>query len=376
MDFVKCFKYQSIRNCCGERTSMDSENENNEFPIKERTFPKRTNKIGDTQKVVNTELPCFDKSERYDDYSKLNMPLSWHTNGENSMYRVSKASYDIKDRISNEYEQEEILFSPKTGEDIDFQCPRCSKRMHEPRLLPCLHPICSPCVSELMSKPLYTSMKGTRTHGVQSEDRPSNFYELCSLCDFRLPNVNSPIPPPHYPLQHRLVMDAIRCKLANRVLCDTCTDEVIAHVQCSTCLRNFCSACGIEHQQQVVMELRPSKHLMRPIWEATKVRRTALCQKHPTHALRFYCIACRQVTCKECIWSTQHRGHASENAAGAGKRVALYLTSILQRAKTLLNLLLTQYNRKSFMSGTFEEMKDTFISRDYRYVKQMVMYYS
>ncbi|XP_076626561.1 E3 ubiquitin-protein ligase TRIM45 [Colletes latitarsis] len=375
MDCVKCSKYKSIRNCCGERTtSMDSENEN-EINSKDCTFPKRRNKVADTQRATNVELPCFATNERYDNYSKV--PLSWTTNGTNSMYQhVSELSYNIKDRTSNEYIEEEIFSSLKTGEGTDFRCPRCGKRMQEPRLLPCLHPICSPCVSELMSKPLCDSPKDIRMHSSQSRDRADNFYEMCSLCDFRLPNANSPVPPPHYPLQHRLVMDAIRCRLANRVLCDTCTDEVVAHVQCSTCLRNFCSDCGVEHQQQITMELKPSKHLTRPIWEATKVRRTAFCQKHPTHALRFYCIACQQVTCKECIWSTRHRGHASENAAGAGKRVALYLITTLQRAKTLLNLLLTQYDRDAFLNGSFEEMRDTFISEDYRYVKLVALSYS
>lgn len=66
-------------------------------------------------------------------------------------------------------------------------------------------------------------------------------------------------------------------------------------VQCSTCLHNFCLDCGIEHQQQITMELKPLKHSLRPLWEATEVRRTILCQEHPTHALHFYCIACQQV---------------------------------------------------------------------------------
>lgn len=61
-------------------------------------------------------------------------------------------------------------------------------------------------------------------------DRTSNYYEMCPLCDFRLPNADSVIPPPHYPLQHRLVMDAIRCRLANRVLCDACAEEVVVSV--------------------------------------------------------------------------------------------------------------------------------------------------
>lgn len=59
----------------------------------------------------------------------------------------------------------------------------------------------------------------------------SNIYETCPLCDSHLPNANSTaVPPPHYPLQHRLVMDTVRRKLVNRVLCDTCTGEVLVTI--------------------------------------------------------------------------------------------------------------------------------------------------
>lgn len=72
------------------------------------------------------------------------------------------------------------------------------------------------------------------------------------------------------------------------------------------------------------------------------------------------------------MWSSQHRGHASENAAGVAKRVILYLTKMLQRAKMLLNMLLTQYDRDAFLNSSFEEIKDTCISVDYRYVKLII----
>ncbi|XP_076228288.1 E3 ubiquitin-protein ligase TRIM45 isoform X2 [Nomia melanderi] len=365
MDCAKCSKCRFMKSCCGEKTSMDGKNENNELNDKDCTFPKRKNKVADAQSVVNVDPLAFAKS--------LRVPVSWSTNRTNSMYQPSsELSYNVENQVSNEYTEEEIFSSLKNGEDEDFRCPRCGKRMHEPRLLPCLHPMCSPCVLELLSKRSCNSPKIIKMQNTRSGDQKNNFHETCPLCDSRLPSVGSPIPPPHYPLQHRLVMDAIRCRLANRVLCDVCTDEVIALVQCSTCLRNFCSECGMEHQQLVTMEFKPLKHTIRPLWEATKLRRTALCQKHSTQALRFYCIACQQVTCKECMWSTQHRGHASENASGAGKRVALYLTTVLQKAKALLNMLLTQYDRNAFLNGTFEEIRDTIISMDYRYVIPIV----
>lgn len=364
MDFVKCSKYRTEKSCCGEKTTMDSENGNNEYNTEDFELTERRNIIENVQSNRNVEPTSVANTQdaRYENFSKP----ARTTNRTYSVYQPSsELFYNAKDETSTESVQEETFSSLNVGEDKDFRCPRCGKRMQEPRLLPCLHPICSPCVSELMAKPL--------SFPLESGERICNFYEVCPLCDFRLPNANSAIPPTHYPLQHRLVMDAIRCRLANRVLCDSCPDEVVAHVQCSTCLRNFCTDCGMEHQQQITMELRPSKHLVKPLWEATKVRRTALCQKHPTHALRYYCIACQQVTCKECIWSVQHRGHASENVAGAGRRAALYLTTMLRRAKALLNTLLTQYDREIFSSSSVGESQNMCISSDYRYVSRFTI---
>lgn len=52
-------------------------------------------------------------------------------------------------------------------------------------------------------------------------------FEGCPICDYPLPHPGDPPPPPHYPLQHRLVMDAVRRRLSHRVLCcDLCPEEV------------------------------------------------------------------------------------------------------------------------------------------------------
>lgn len=58
-----------------------------------------------------------------------------------------------RSKMGNEVEEDsrEQLFD-RLPHDADFQCPRCGQRMEEPRLLPCLHPICSPCIYELMSR--------------------------------------------------------------------------------------------------------------------------------------------------------------------------------------------------------------------------------
>lgn len=51
--------------------------------------------------------------------------------------------------------------------------------------------------------------------------------EGCPICDFPLPKYGSAVPPPHYSLQHRLVIYAVRRRLSQRVICcDVCPDEV------------------------------------------------------------------------------------------------------------------------------------------------------
>ncbi|XP_070519112.1 E3 ubiquitin-protein ligase TRIM45 isoform X2 [Cardiocondyla obscurior] len=350
MDFVNCSAKRFPKGCCGREAAIDSE-------------------LGSCDHIYANLVECKSKGINTNDSVQIEPTAMTCPNERGSKDRKRHVSWTnlntfadqsspifTRDKMDSEVEEnprESIQFSDRLPHDADFQCPRCGQRMEEPRLLPCLHPICLSCVYELMSRPPNVSSKNEIR-----DDRTypqSNIYETCPLCDTQLPNANSPIPLPHYPLQHRLVMDTVRHKLVNRVLCDICTDEVLALIQCSTCLRNFCSECAKQHERQNFAEARAIKHLMRPLWEATKIRRTILCQTHPTHALRFYCVACQQVTCKECMWSVQHRGHASENAISAGKRACTYLAIMLQKAKTYLNDLLIQYNHNVFSTNNLEE---------------------
>lgn len=85
-------------------------------------------------------------------YDKCSNPsLSWNANRPNSVYQFFELPSSMKDQINGDI-QEESFSSFNTQEDKDFRCPRCGQSMQEPRLLPCLHPICSTCISELMSK--------------------------------------------------------------------------------------------------------------------------------------------------------------------------------------------------------------------------------
>lgn len=66
------------------------------------------------------------------------------------------------------------------------------------------------------------------------------------------------------------------------------------------------------------------------------------------------------------MWSAQHRGHASEDALGVGKRASAYLVTMLQKARTFLNTLLIQYNNDVFSNNGSEELQN--VATPYRYV--------
>lgn len=84
-------------------------------------------------------------------YSKKKRAFSF-TKSNVSTYQ---SSLGLTNKIGSKVDKElkEVTYSPyNLLHDADFQCPRCGQRMEEPRLLPCLHPICLVCVYQLMNK--------------------------------------------------------------------------------------------------------------------------------------------------------------------------------------------------------------------------------
>ncbi|XP_074113386.1 uncharacterized protein LOC141536631 isoform X2 [Cotesia typhae] len=222
----------------------------------------------------------------------------------------------------------------------------CQQRMQEPRLLDCLHPLCLNCV------------KACRSLDEDSPWRRRDETKGCPTCDHPFSSPEKPLPPPHYPLQHRILMDAI---ITQQLLCycDGCHGQVQALLHCSTCLRNFCKNCGAEHQK---IRTRTGTHEIVALWQAKRFRRTNVCLDHPQHSLKFYCIACQQVTCCECMWRESHRGHACENHKTAGRTAARILANAVKDARILLNSLLVNYTPKSFSAANLYRKRCSFLN--------------
>lgn len=74
--------------------------------------------------------------------------------------RINLLSYTLSDNgnLSDEYKEDKMKIIWDIYENKDFLCSRCGKKMQEPRLLPCLHAMCSPCVFDLIGKSKMNSL--------------------------------------------------------------------------------------------------------------------------------------------------------------------------------------------------------------------------
>ncbi|CAB0028665.1 unnamed protein product [Trichogramma brassicae] len=223
----------------------------------------------------------------------------------------------------------------------DFWCPRCGSKMEEPRLLPCLHSVCSACVNEFMSKHYYGDDDdeddddvdghhysrlqqpcGNRASGSSSLKSRRQRLEGCPRCEHPLPRHGSAQPPPHYSLQHRLVMYAVRRRLSQRAICcDACPQEVQATQHCSRCLCNFCDECGALHEHRG----------LDPAALAGQAHQAAGRLPRAPGALAQVSLSGLQAG---------HLQGVHVDAARAGARARLRLEAALREARALLELLL------------------------------------
>lgn len=55
MDFVKCSKYKFIKSCCSKKSSMNGDNESNDFHNKNYMFLEQKNNFQTINSVINVK---------------------------------------------------------------------------------------------------------------------------------------------------------------------------------------------------------------------------------------------------------------------------------------------------------------------------------
>ncbi|KAJ9597191.1 hypothetical protein L9F63_026918 [Diploptera punctata] len=242
--------------------------------------------------------------------------------------------------------------------DCIFVCSLCEQQYNEPRVLPCLHTFCTPCLQQLekedpgflhvicdivnaASRSQLTSngrIEGRWT-SVVNDRRPLDVScerLCCPTCGNKtiLPPGGVTALPPHYILQHHMVLDTLN-KQTTTVLCDLCSNHSTASSRCMECLLSLCTFCAEAHLRQrstashEVLELHEARQ--RGI---TQVARQAMCPTHPDLELQLFCAPCGQVVCRQCCQLT-HRGHPCDPASRAAQTFSRSLRECLERTRPL-----------------------------------------
>ncbi|TMW49834.1 hypothetical protein DOY81_005074, partial [Sarcophaga bullata] len=148
----------------------------------------------------------------------------------------------------------------------------------------------------------------------------------CKLCQYptEVPIGGIRALPQNFLLVRRI--EEIRFKVGEEVItriwCSLCYEETNATYHCLTCILNLCTLCKESHERQK----STTKHNIKNIVDLRRARKDKTaqfidnskfvlkCSMHPGFDIKFFCIACLQVACSDCLILV-HKGHKHETIA-------------------------------------------------------------
>jgi len=143
-----------------------------------------------------------------------------------------KASVELLD-VLNEAEAEKSDAEQKE----QFSCPSCAARYQQPRVLHCLHVLCTPCLEKLAS---------SEEEGKIIGQRPTdNKIMICPVCKQETHIGAIGELPLDVVIMNMMDMDDIH---AMRMLCTSCKAQENAVARCSDCASFLCPNCVTAHK--------------------------------------------------------------------------------------------------------------------------------
>ena len=175
----------------------------------------------------------------------------------------------------------------KEVEDIT-ECPICTDRFCNPKMLPCCHMFCLKCIEQY------------------GEDKKEGEALPCPMCrrEFKVPTGRFSKLKTNFFIERLISVQSVSS--ANiEVNCDVCINarrngKMNAVSFCMTCRENLCDECCRIHQSMKMTK----GHRLSPVGEVSKAMRKKLeksfCKKHLTKELEFYCEVCKVPLCATC----------------------------------------------------------------------------
>ncbi|KAL9924406.1 uncharacterized protein ACN2A1_006839 [Glossina fuscipes fuscipes] len=170
---------------------------------------------------------------------------------------------------------------------------------------------------------------------------------ICEICQFptELPLGGIRQLPQNFLLLRKI--EELHFKMSEKMLssiwCSLCCEETSATYHCLNCTVNLCTLCKEAHERQrstsghkiqSILELR-KKHKQKNT-RNDNTRLPLKCIMHPEFEIKFFCVACLQVACTDCL-ALLHKGHKYETAAKAINHYGKVLKDSAEQTRPLCN---------------------------------------
>ncbi|XP_078609465.1 E3 ubiquitin-protein ligase TRIM71-like isoform X1 [Branchiostoma floridae x Branchiostoma japonicum] len=258
-------------------------------------------------------------------------------------------------------------FSDHLGEQL--WCGVCLGRYTDPKVLPCLHTFCRPCLEQVHERdgrlrcPTCQQDVPLADSGV--DGLPSNFF---------INNILDVVTSQEEDVENGLGEDSnvgssrgngisgvaagLSLHGGGRQRCNPCEDGSVATSRCRDCNEYLCDNCVLAHQRvrltkdHFILRLqpdggtRPAPGLVGPPMSVQVAERVAcFCAVHESEIVRLFCDTCRLPICRECTMSL-HQGHSF-----------VYLQDAVQDAKAVTSQLLS--DARQGIQALERSLKDT-----------------
>ncbi|XP_076343760.1 protein brain tumor-like isoform X2 [Tachypleus tridentatus] len=230
------------------------------------------------------------------------------------------------------------------------KCPLCQEVYTIPKVLPCLHTFCQPCLEKIQESP--------------DKIKCPHCQEECLLTAQGVSGLLS-----DYAISNILEVSALE---ATSLSCTGCrTKENNAVARCFDCANFLCSNCVMAHQFMhcfeghrvlTLGELQSSK-------DGTKSEKPIFCSHHRNETLEYYCRTCSVLICKDCVLVEHPKGlHSFDHLDEIGHKQVEFINCLVEdsklKSKDLQNNLKTIEHSTNNIQVQYEkaqkEIKDTY----------------
>ncbi|XP_004414706.1 PREDICTED: tripartite motif-containing protein 45 isoform X2 [Odobenus rosmarus divergens] len=194
------------------------------------------------------------------------------------------------------------------GNSGKTHCPWCMGLFKAPRLLPCLHTVCTTCLEQLEPFSVVAIRGGdadTSSEGpiFQELKPPSLQLQISILCPECDAQVDLPMGGVKALTIDPLAMNDVMLETlqgeGQGLVCDLCSNREVEK-RCQTCKANLCHFCCQAHRRQK----KTTYHTMvdlKDLKGCSRIGKPVLCPAHPAEDLRLFCELCDRPVCQDCV---------------------------------------------------------------------------